>query len=59
MQKIRWFQLSVIASFIAFCGIMLYVVIVVSQRNATGSLGIDASKLQQMRIEANRSHRDH
>lgn len=57
MGKIRWFPLSVVASFILFLSCMAYVVIVTAQRQYNGSMGIDAAKIQKMRVEANEKER--
>lgn len=52
IKQFKWFQISVIASFVIFCGVMLFVVVVVVQRKSSGSMGIDASRIQQMRHDA-------
>lgn len=57
MTRLNWFPVSVAISFAAFMAIMIYVVVVAAQRKANGSMGIDAAKIQQMRVEANqKSH---
>lgn len=57
MIKLSWFHLSVIGSFVLFCGVMAYAVWVVAHRPTSGSMGIDAAKIQVLRVQANEEMR--
>ena len=49
LKRIKWFQISVVVSFVFFCSVMLFVVLVVVQKRSSGYMNIDAAKIQQMR----------